>query len=76
MWRWIREWVSLQRRPERQREPRSAASCPWPVPPFGVGMGLETDVKQAFGHALTDHFEQPLQTAWNGVAKGVDDVKA
>jgi hypothetical protein len=52
---------------------------------FAVGMGvgwvaqhsgLVTEAKQALGHVLTDHFEKPLQKAWDVAAKGVDAVKS
>jgi phage tail tape-measure protein len=52
---------------------------------FAVGMGVGwvaqhsgavDAAKQALGRTLTDHFEKPLQKAWDGAAKGVDAVKS
>jgi hypothetical protein len=52
---------------------------------FAVGMGVGwvaqhsgaiSAAKQALGRSLTDHFEKPLQKAWNVAAKGVDAVKS
>jgi len=52
---------------------------------FAVGMGVGwvaqhsgaiNAAKQALGRTLTDHFEKPLQKAWDVAAKGVDAVKS
>ena len=52
---------------------------------FGVGLGtawlanhsgLVDGAEKAAGQFLTDHFEQPLQQGWNGVAAGVDATRS